>query len=118
MKNYILWYFMPLRRTVEVFSENPIIKKGTTLTKEERKEILNLYRVAKDILPNINYVYSGYEDKTLLINNYKPPLKSRIFSLRFYLPLPLLLNYSIEESLFKSLREKNLGQKDTNLMHL
>lgn len=73
MKNYILGYFMPMRRTVEVFSENPILKKGTAITQEEKQQILNFYRTVKDVIPNINYIYSGYEDKSLFINDYEPP---------------------------------------------
>ncbi|HOJ50369.1 MAG TPA: diguanylate cyclase [Spirochaetota bacterium] len=74
MKNYILWYFIPLRNTVGVLSENPKLKKGINITLLEREEILELYRVIKMIIPNINYVYSGYkENKSLLINDYIPP---------------------------------------------
>lgn len=73
MKNYILWYFMPLRNTVEALSENPTIKKGSKVTSKDKQEILELYKIAKDMIPNINYIYSGYEDKNLFINDYTPP---------------------------------------------
>lgn len=73
MRNYMLWYFMPLKNTVEVLSEHSDIKKGTKITTSEKQGILEFYRIVKKIIPNINYVYSGYEDKSLFINDYTPP---------------------------------------------
>ncbi|MEM5948215.1 sensor domain-containing diguanylate cyclase [Spirochaetia bacterium 38H-sp] len=73
MKHFILGYFMPLKNTVQVLSEDPIIKKGSDLTEQEKKYVLGMYKTVKALNPNINYVYSAYKDKTLLINDYTPP---------------------------------------------
>ena len=67
-------YFAPLRQAVEFSAgEGPGIDHGHFDDAETQQKILDMYRILQGTLPNINYVYSGYEDGSLLINDYTPP---------------------------------------------
>ena len=52
---------------------NTKIQQGLSLDKEERKTVLDMYRALEKADSDINYIYSGYRDGSLLINNYTPP---------------------------------------------
>jgi hypothetical protein len=74
MSTMILGYFAPLRRAVE-FTSGPDsgIDHSSFETPQTQDRILRLYSILQHTIPNIHYIYSGYEDGTLLINNYEPP---------------------------------------------
>ncbi len=67
-------YFAPLRQAVE-FSAGEVAGIDHTHFKEAaaQQRILNMYSILQGTIPNINYVYSGYEDGSLIINDYTPP---------------------------------------------
>ncbi|MFP4619402.1 MAG: diguanylate cyclase [Spirochaetaceae bacterium] len=81
--NYIEGYFTPLRSAIQFLSrkqeviyavEKPASREETPQEETSRKEkSLSLFKTLNNSIPNINYVYSGYEDETLLINDYTPP---------------------------------------------
>ena len=67
-------YFAPLRKAVEFSAgDGTGIDHQRFQETETRQAILNMYTILQNTIPNINYVYSGYEDGSLLINNYTPP---------------------------------------------
>jgi diguanylate cyclase (GGDEF)-like protein len=67
-------YFAPLRKAVEYAAgDGTGIDHGRFQEAETRQAILNMYTFLQNTIPNINFVYSGYEDGSLLINNYTPP---------------------------------------------
>lgn len=67
-------YFAPLREAVEFSAgDGTGIDHGRFQEAETRQAILNMYNILQNTIPNINFVYSGYEDGSLLINNYAPP---------------------------------------------
>jgi diguanylate cyclase (GGDEF)-like protein len=51
-------------------STNKKIQNAPSLGSEEHQDILKLYRSLEIADPDIKYIYSGYEDGSLLINNY------------------------------------------------
>jgi diguanylate cyclase (GGDEF)-like protein len=73
LKNFIEARFLKLRNLVEFLSEVDEIRNAPNATPKEREKALALYRRFQEIDPDINYIYSGYADGTLLINNYIPP---------------------------------------------
>ena len=71
--NYIVGYFTPLRSTVEYLSKQPEIIYAASDSQRYAEKALLLFEMHSRTLSNINFVYSGYEDGTLLINDYTPP---------------------------------------------
>lgn len=41
-------------------------------SQSQKEQVLSLFQTHNHFLPNIKYVFSGYEDGTLLIDNWKP----------------------------------------------
>ncbi len=71
--NYIRGYFTPLRSAIQFLAQKQeVIYAGENPVSRKEKS-LSLFKTLNNSLPNINYVYSGYEDGSLLINNYTPP---------------------------------------------
>ncbi|AEJ61810.1 diguanylate cyclase [Spirochaeta thermophila DSM 6578] len=70
---YLKAYFTPLRSTAEFLSSQDIVRNLPRLGLKEREEVLGLYRALEAANPDLYYVYSGYEDGSLVINNYVPP---------------------------------------------
>ncbi|MFW6052929.1 MAG: cache domain-containing protein, partial [Desulfosalsimonas sp.] len=71
--NYIQGHFTPLRSAVEFLAGKPEVIHAVEQPFLSEEKALSLFETLKKSLPNINYIYSGYEDGTLLINNYTPP---------------------------------------------
>ena len=71
--NYIIGYFAPLHSTVEYLSKQPEIIYAASDSQRYAEKALLLFDMHSRTLSNINFVYSGYEDGTLLINDYTPP---------------------------------------------
>ncbi|MCF8111731.1 MAG: sensor domain-containing diguanylate cyclase [Desulfobacteraceae bacterium] len=71
--NYIQGYFTPLRSAVQFLAGKPEVIQAVEGPSLQKDKALSLFKTLKNSLPNINYIYSGYEDGTLLINNYTPP---------------------------------------------
>lgn len=70
---YISGYFTKIRNAVDFLSRNQKIVQAASLPPEDQAEVLDLYRSLESADSDINYIYSGYEDGSLLINNYTPP---------------------------------------------
>ncbi|WP_417552254.1 diguanylate cyclase [Marinomonas fungiae] len=67
-------YVAPLRKAVEYTSSPASGADHSHYREQETQEkILKLFEVLQNTIPNIHYIFSGYEDGTLLINNYTPP---------------------------------------------
>ncbi|ADN02351.1 sensor domain-containing diguanylate cyclase [Spirochaeta thermophila] len=70
---YLKAYFTPVRSTAEFLSSQDMVRNLPHLDPKEREEVLGLYLALEAANPDIHYVYSGYEDGSLVINNYDPP---------------------------------------------
>lgn len=66
-------YFVKIYDTVDFFSKNAMLRRGTCLPASKRAELLQLYKAWQDSDSDINYIYSGYRDGSLLINDYRIP---------------------------------------------
>ncbi|MDZ7832401.1 MAG: sensor domain-containing diguanylate cyclase [Desulfobacterales bacterium] len=71
--NYIQGHFTPLRSAVQFLARKPEVIYAVEDPLSHKEKALSLFETLKKFLPNINYIYSGYEDGTLLINDYTPP---------------------------------------------
>lgn len=69
---YIDSFFTEIIHTAGVLSDNPDIKNSLK-DSEAKKRILFLYKKFTEQNKNISYLYSGYENGTLVINDYTPP---------------------------------------------
>ncbi len=69
---YIEGYFTEIMNTVEVLSSNQDIINAQNSIQNKNKSLL-MYKNYEIINKNITYIYSGYEDGELLINDYIPP---------------------------------------------
>lgn len=67
-------YVAPLRKAVK-YSGSPESGVDHTHYREQgtKEEILSLFEILQKTIPNIHYIFSGYEDGSLLINHYTPP---------------------------------------------
>jgi hypothetical protein len=57
---------------VDVLSRIPEVRYAPYLTDEERRKVLEIYRIFQEADRDIYYLYSGYENGLLLINDYEP----------------------------------------------
>lgn len=71
--NYIQGNFMPLRSAVQFLAQKSEVIYAVQEPLSQKEKALSLFETLKNSLLNINYIYSGYEDGTLLINDYSPP---------------------------------------------
>jgi len=74
IKYFTEGYFAKIHNSVEFLSRIKKVRNMPTLGKKERREVLKLYKTLEDVDMDINYIYSGYKDGSLLINGYVPPL--------------------------------------------
>lgn len=67
-------YVAPLRKAVE-YTGSPASGADHSHYREQetQEKILKLFEILQNTIPNIHYIFSGYEDGSLLINNYTPP---------------------------------------------
>lgn len=65
-------FFTEIIHTADILSDNPDII-NCRKDQEAKKRILHLYKKFKEVNKNITYLYSGYEDGKLVINDYTPP---------------------------------------------
>ncbi len=70
---FIDGYFKELRNTVRILAAMPEVSEIPWLDGAGKARVLRLYREIQRQNPNIYYIYSGYTDGTLLINDYEPP---------------------------------------------
>ncbi len=70
---FIDGYFTKICNTVQFLATNKKIQNATSLGSDAHQDILKLYKSLEIADPDINYIYSGYKNGSLLINNYIPP---------------------------------------------
>ncbi len=70
---FIEGYFTKIHNAVQFLATNKKIKNAPSLGSDDRQDILDLYKSLETADPDINYIYSGYQNGSLLINNYIPP---------------------------------------------
>ena len=70
---FIDGYFTEIIHTIKVLEENKEIREAMALGEEARQRILDGYRSIRQANKNISFIYSGYENGLMLINNYTPP---------------------------------------------
>jgi diguanylate cyclase (GGDEF)-like protein/PAS domain S-box-containing protein len=70
---FIDGYFTEIINTIAVLDENKEIRDVMALGENTRQRILNGYRSITKANKNITYVYSGYENGLMLINDWTPP---------------------------------------------
>ncbi|SBT18241.1 Response regulator PleD [Marinomonas gallaica] len=67
-------YVAPLRKAVEYTGSFASGVDHSRFREQETQEkILSLFEVLQNTIPNIHYIFSGYENGALLINDYTPP---------------------------------------------
>jgi len=66
-------YFSELTNTIEALSKNHDIKNAMSGDEKMKERVLATYIDFFNANKNITYLYSGYEDGLLLINDYIPP---------------------------------------------
>ncbi|CCK82248.1 sensor domain-containing diguanylate cyclase [Desulfobacula toluolica] len=70
---FIAGYFTKIHNAVQFLASNRKIQNAPSLGANDLQDILNLYKSLEIADPDINYIYSGYKNGSLLINNYTPP---------------------------------------------
>ncbi len=70
---FIEGYFTKIHNAVQFLATNKKIQNAPSLGAADHQDILSLYKSLEIADHDINYIYSGYEDGSLLINNYTPP---------------------------------------------
>ncbi|MFK5882554.1 MAG: diguanylate cyclase [Sulfurospirillum sp.] len=73
IKYYVDGYFSKICNTVEFLSQMKEVQNIPYLGEKEHKKVLRLYKNLEKADADINYIYSGYENGSLLINDYIPP---------------------------------------------
>lgn len=66
-------YFSEIINTITVLDGNREIRDAAALGEEARQRVLDEYRSVLKANRNITYIYSGYENGLMLINNYTSP---------------------------------------------
>lgn len=69
---FIDGYFTEIINTITALDENKKIRDAMALGEEVRQRILDGYRSILKANKNITYIYSGYENGLMLINDYTP----------------------------------------------
>ena len=70
---FIEGYFTKFHNSVDFLSSNPDIINASQFDSTNNDKVLSLYQALQNSDPDINYIYSGYSNGYLLINNYTPP---------------------------------------------
>lgn len=72
---FIGGYFSEIKNTVKVLAADNNIQNAPSLNAVVRQQILDTYKSFAENNKNITYIYSGYNNGLLLINDYTPPEK-------------------------------------------
>jgi len=70
---FIDGYFTEIINTIAVLEENKEIRDAMARDDDARQRILDGYRSITKANKNITYIYSGYENGLMLINDWAPP---------------------------------------------
>ena len=77
-RNYAVNYFIDgffseINNTIEILAGNKDVQNLPWLNLTGRERVMNLFKSYSKANNNITYIFSGYENKELLINDYIPP---------------------------------------------
>lgn len=77
-RNYAVNYFIDgffseINHSIARLADNKDVQNLPWLDLSARERVLNLFKSYTKVNENITYIYSGYENKDLLINGYEPP---------------------------------------------
>jgi PAS domain S-box-containing protein len=70
---FIEAYFTEIINTINALADNPEVRDVFVLPVDAMERVLSQYRTFGKANKNIVYIYSGYENGMLLINDYIPP---------------------------------------------
>lgn len=70
---FIEGYFSEINHTIDILAANKEVQDALWLDSSARQRVLDLYKSFSDANPNITYIYSGYKNGKLFINDYLPP---------------------------------------------
>ena len=70
---FINGYFSEINNTIEILADNKEIQNAPWLDLSARQRVLRLLKKFTEVNKNISFLYIGYENKELLINDYTPP---------------------------------------------
>ena len=66
-------YFSRFYKSLELLSENDVIVRAPWISEKKRKKALEILLLLQRSTPGAHYIYAGYKNGYLLINNYVPP---------------------------------------------
>lgn len=66
-------YFSAVNSIIEMLADNRDVQNIPWLDQEGRERVLSLFKSLTKANQNLNYIYSGYQNKDLVINGYEPP---------------------------------------------
>ncbi len=75
---FIEGYFSEINHTIDILAANKEVQDAPWLDSSARQRVLDLYKSFSDANPNISYIYSGYKNGELFINDYLPPEKFNV----------------------------------------
>lgn len=70
---FIDGYFSEINNTIEILADNEEVQNAPYLDISAKQRVRDLYESFTKINKNITFIYSGYKNKELLIDNYIPP---------------------------------------------
>ena len=70
---FIDGFFSEINNSIEILSEDVGVQNLPWLDHAGRERVIKLFETYTKANNNITYIFSGYENKELLINNYIPP---------------------------------------------
>ncbi|MBN1411411.1 MAG: diguanylate cyclase [Spirochaetales bacterium] len=73
LNTFIDGYFTEIRNTIKALAANKDIQNAPSIDHDGIKRVLALYKSFSEANKNISYIYSGYENGQLVINDYTPP---------------------------------------------
>lgn len=70
---FIDGYFTEIINTITMLDDNKEVRNAISSGKDAHQRILDGYRAIAKANKNLAFIYSGYENGLMLINNYTPP---------------------------------------------
>jgi len=70
---FIDGYFTEIINTITMLDDNKEVRNAISSGKDAHQRILDGYRAIAKANNNLTFIYSGYENGLMLINNYTPP---------------------------------------------
>lgn len=70
---FVEGFFKESLHTINLLSNTPLLKKEGAFDERQERDLLKSFQAFTEVNPNITYLYAGYEDKSVFINNYTLP---------------------------------------------